>query len=109
MAYAGAYAMVGDAQLAEDVAQEAFMEAYLNLPKLREACFPGWFRRIIFKQGDRLYVATCCHDATRYRFYCASGGTQSSTIGREARDERDGAARGRCTAGTRAYRDYLVL
>ncbi len=55
MAYAGAYAMVGDAQLAEDIAQEAFMEAYLNLPKLREAtAFPGWFRRIIFKQGDRL-------------------------------------------------------
>ncbi len=55
MAYAGAYAMVGDAQLAEDVAQEAFMEAYSNLPKLREAAaFPGWFRRIIFKQGDRL-------------------------------------------------------
>ena len=55
MAYAGAYTMVDDAQLAEDVAQEAFMEAYLNLPKLREAAaFPGWFRRIIFKQGDRL-------------------------------------------------------
>ena len=63
MAYAGAYAVVGDAQLAEDVAQEAFMEAYANLPKLREpAAFPGWFRRIIFKQGDRLirgkYIAT---------------------------------------------------
>lgn len=55
MAYAGAYAVVGDKQLAEDVAQEAFMEAYSNLPKLREpAAFPGWFRRIIFKQGDRV-------------------------------------------------------
>ena len=55
MAYAGAYAMVDDAQLAEDVAQEAFMEAYINLPKLHEAAaFPGWFPRIIFKQGDRL-------------------------------------------------------
>ncbi len=55
MAYAGAYAVVGDAQLAEDVAQEAFMEAYANLPKLRDpAAFPGWFRRIIFKQSDRL-------------------------------------------------------
>lgn len=54
MAYAGAYAMIEDAQLAEDVAQEAFIEAYLNLSKLREpAAFPGWFRRIIFKQGDR--------------------------------------------------------
>ena len=55
MAYTLAYAMLDDAQLAEDVAQEAFIEAYLNLPKLREpAAFPGWFRRIIFKQGDRV-------------------------------------------------------
>ncbi|MHB8599195.1 MAG: sigma-70 family RNA polymerase sigma factor [Ktedonobacteraceae bacterium] len=55
MAYASAYAMVNDAQLAEDVAQEAFIEAYINLPKLREpAAFPGWFRHILFKQGDRL-------------------------------------------------------
>lgn len=55
MAYAGAYALIEDAQLAEDAAQEAFIEAYLNLPKLREpAAFPGWFRRVIFKQCDRL-------------------------------------------------------
>src|SRR2546423_12972667 len=55
MAYAWAYAMLEDAQLAEDVAQEGFIEAYLNLPKLREpAAFPGWFRRIVFKQGDRV-------------------------------------------------------
>ncbi|HLJ36256.1 MAG TPA: sigma-70 family RNA polymerase sigma factor [Ktedonobacteraceae bacterium] len=55
MAYASAYAMVNDAQLAEDVAQEAFIEAFVNLPKLREpAAFPGWFRHILFKQGDRL-------------------------------------------------------
>jgi len=55
MARAMAYAMVDDSQLAEDVAQEAFVEAFLSLPKLREsAAFPGWFRRIVFKQGDRL-------------------------------------------------------
>ena len=55
MAYTTAYAMLEDAHLAEDVAQEAFIEAYLNLPKLREpAAFPGWFRRIVFKQGDRV-------------------------------------------------------
>lgn len=54
MAYAIAYSMLNDAQLAEDVAQEAFIEAYLELPKLREpAAFPGWFRRIVFKQSDR--------------------------------------------------------
>jgi RNA polymerase sigma factor (sigma-70 family) len=55
MAYAVAYTIVGDAHLAEDAAQEAFIEAYLSLPKLREpAAFPGWFRRIVFKRGDRL-------------------------------------------------------
>jgi RNA polymerase sigma factor (sigma-70 family) len=31
-----------------------FIEAYLELSKLREpAAFPGWFRRIVFKQSDR--------------------------------------------------------
>src|SRR5579859_6976407 len=55
MACATAYTMLDDAGLAEDVAQEAFIEAYQNLPGLREIdAFPGWFRRIIFKQGDRL-------------------------------------------------------
>lgn len=55
MAYTAAYAMLDNAQLAEDVAQEAFIEAYLNLPKLRDPrAFPGWFRRIIFRQGERL-------------------------------------------------------
>jgi RNA polymerase sigma factor (sigma-70 family) len=55
MAYASAYAMLGDFHLAEDVAQEAFLDAYLSLPTLREpAAFPAWFRRIVFKHGDRL-------------------------------------------------------
>lgn len=55
MACASAYAMLGDRQLAEDAAQEAFIEAYLTLEKLREpAAFLNWFRLIIFKQVDRL-------------------------------------------------------
>jgi RNA polymerase sigma factor (sigma-70 family) len=54
MAYAGAYAMLGDSGLAQDAAQEAFIDAYLSLPKLREpAAFPGWFRRIVIKHSDR--------------------------------------------------------
>ena len=37
-----AYALVGDPGSAQDVAQEAFLDAYLNLAKLREpAAFPG--------------------------------------------------------------------
>jgi len=55
MAYGYAYAILGDFHLAEDAAQEAFIEAYRCLPMLREpAAFPGWFRRIVFKRCDRL-------------------------------------------------------
>jgi RNA polymerase sigma factor (sigma-70 family) len=47
--------MIEDAHLAEDVAQEAFLEAYLTVSKLREpAAFASWLRRIILKQADRL-------------------------------------------------------
>src|SRR5215475_7493380 len=51
MAYASAYATVGDACLAQDIAQEAFLDAYLNLSKLRDpAAFPGWFRHRHWEQ-----------------------------------------------------------
>jgi len=54
-AHSRAYAILGDLHLAEDAVQEAFLEACLKLHQLREpAAFPGWFRRIIFKQCDRL-------------------------------------------------------
>jgi RNA polymerase sigma factor (sigma-70 family) len=55
MAVGYGYALLGDLGLAEDASQEAFLEAYLCLPNLREpAAFPGWFRRIVFKQCDRV-------------------------------------------------------
>lgn len=55
MAFATAFTIVADAQLAEDVAQEAFLEAYVNLPKLETAAaFPGWFRTIVIRQSNRL-------------------------------------------------------
>src|SRR4029453_3360663 len=54
MAYASAYATVGDGCLAQDIAQEAFLAAYLNLSKLRDpAAFPGWFRRIVLGHSKR--------------------------------------------------------
>jgi len=34
MAYASAYALIGDAHLAEDATQEAFLQAYFDLPML---------------------------------------------------------------------------
>jgi RNA polymerase sigma factor (sigma-70 family) len=55
MAVGYAYALLRDFQFAEDAAQEAFLEAYRDLPKLRDAAaFPGWFRCIVFKQCDRI-------------------------------------------------------
>ncbi len=54
MAYAWAYGLTSDFHLAQDVAQEAFLDAWLLLPQLREAAaFPGWLRRIVAKHADR--------------------------------------------------------
>jgi RNA polymerase sigma factor (sigma-70 family) len=53
MAYATS--ILGDYCLAEDVAQESFVDAYRTLPTLREpAAFAAWFRRIVFKHCDRV-------------------------------------------------------
>ena len=55
MAYGYAYAILGDFQLAQDAAQEAFIEAFRQLENLRErGAFPGWFKRIVYKHCDRL-------------------------------------------------------
>lgn len=54
MAYATAYATVGEPELARDIAQEAFLDAYCNLTALRDpAAFPGWFRRIVLGHSHR--------------------------------------------------------
>jgi len=48
MAYGYAYSLLGDFHLAEDAAQDAFVEAFRSLGKLNElAAFPGWLRRIV--------------------------------------------------------------
>ncbi len=50
-----AASILGDFHLAEDAAQEAFVVAWRELPRLREpAAFAGWLRKIIFRQCDRL-------------------------------------------------------
>ncbi|MCB9152070.1 MAG: RNA polymerase sigma factor, partial [Caldilineaceae bacterium] len=46
MAFASAYALLGNAMMAQDAAQDAFVDAFRTLHLLREpAAFPGWFRR----------------------------------------------------------------
>jgi len=55
MAYACAYAVLGDFCLAEDAAQEAFIAAWQKLDQLRQPeAFPGWFRRIVLTECNRL-------------------------------------------------------
>ena len=55
MACGYAYSILGDFHLAEDAAQEAFVDAYGKLYQLREPkAFAGWFRRIVFKHCDRV-------------------------------------------------------
>jgi len=55
MAFACAFAVLGDAYLAQDTAQEAFVMAWQKLAQLREpAAFPGWFKRIVLTQCHRL-------------------------------------------------------
>ncbi|WP_172255174.1 sigma-70 family RNA polymerase sigma factor [Saccharibacillus deserti] len=55
MAYAAAYEQLGDAQLAEDAVQEAFIEAFAGLDRLEQAAaFPGWLRTIVRRRAIRL-------------------------------------------------------
>lgn len=54
MAVGYAWSILGDFQLAEDAAQEAFVQALGSLRDLREpAAFPAWLKRIVFKHCDR--------------------------------------------------------
>jgi len=55
MAFGCAYAVLGDFCMAEDVAQEAFVNAWQRLHQLRTpAAFPGWLRRIVLTECNRL-------------------------------------------------------
>ncbi len=50
-----AYSIIGDSQLAEDAAQEAFVEAWSSLHQLNEPrAFAGWFRQIVFTKSRRI-------------------------------------------------------
>lgn len=54
MAVGYAWSLLGDFHLAEDAAQDAFIQVLVDLDNLREpAAFGGWLRRIVFKYCDR--------------------------------------------------------
>ena len=55
MAYACAYAVLGDFHLAEDASQQAFITAWQKIHQLREpGAFPGWFKRIVLTECNRM-------------------------------------------------------
>lgn len=61
MVFGCAYASVGESQAAEDISQEAFLDAYRMLPALREpAAFPGWLKRIVATRCSRYYRSRHC-------------------------------------------------
>jgi RNA polymerase sigma-70 factor (ECF subfamily) len=54
-ARAWAYSVLGDAQLVQDAAQDAFITAYEKLDQLREpAAFPAWLKRIVLTHCYRM-------------------------------------------------------
>src|SRR5580698_500330 len=54
-AFGTALALVGDFQKAEDVVQEAMVDAWSALPSLAEPkAFPGWLRSIVRRQAFRV-------------------------------------------------------
>lgn len=55
MAVGYAYSYLRDFHRSEDVAQEAFCEAYYKLPQIQKpGAFACWFRKIVFKHCDRI-------------------------------------------------------
>ncbi len=55
LAFGCAYAVLNDFHLAEDAAQEAFITAWRHLDQLTTPeAFPGWFKRIVLTQCNRL-------------------------------------------------------
>jgi RNA polymerase sigma factor (sigma-70 family) len=55
MAFKQAYQTLRDTHMAEDAVQDAFLTAYLRIDQVRDpAAFPGWLRRIVMTQCDRL-------------------------------------------------------
>ena len=81
MAVGYAARILDDLHLAEDAAQEAFLEVYRVLPQLRDpAAFPAWFRRVVYKQCDR-------HRRRRLADPAAANGSEGLPSGRPSPEQ----------------------
>ena len=110
-AVAYATAILGDCHLAEDAAQEAFVEAHRQLRSLREpAAFGGWFRTIVFKHCDRLTRGKrSVLSGLESALDVASPGPSPHEAARSRRDARGAAAGDRGALARRAAGGPAVL
>lgn len=109
MAVGYSYSILGDLAAAEDVAQEAFINAFYEITSLREPkAFPGWFRKIVFKHIDRV---------RRTRWWAVLSLPELEQVGDDGadpqqlaeRNERRGKVKAAISALPQVHRKALVL
>lgn len=94
MAVGSAYATVGDWQRAQDIAQEAFLEAWLHLGRLEDvAAFPGWFRRIVVGKCGRELRRRAPHTERLSEHHDLASATPAADMGLQVAEQRDLVAR----------------
>ena len=64
MAVGYAARVLDDFQLAEDAAQDAFLELFQVLWLKDPSAFPSWFRRVVYKQCDRYHRRKSFHESS---------------------------------------------
>jgi len=111
MAFACAYALVGDAYLAEDIAQEAFITAWQKLSQLREIeAFPGWFKRIVLTHCNRLLRGKRVTPRTTGRWPERSRERSGTTLARRKTGTTPQSTQGNSALPeNRASRDHALL
>jgi RNA polymerase sigma factor (sigma-70 family) len=89
MAYCYAHSILRDGHLAEDAVQEAFVEAYGKLDRLRDVeAFPGWLRFIVKKHCDRLTRRKAHPVIPADESIIAASGTEDPAAQLEKKDEK---------------------
>jgi RNA polymerase sigma factor (sigma-70 family) len=79
--------LLPDVSAAEDAAQEAFVQAWRDLPRLNEpAAFPAWLRRIVFKYCDRARRTTRLPVISLDAAGHIAGGTEPAPLAESAAD-----------------------
>src|SRR5919107_1492870 len=105
MAFACAYAVLGDVYLAEDAAQESFITAWQSLQQLRTPeAFPGWLRRVVLTRCNRLTRGKRLQFVPLER---AADTPSASPDPHEAADQRE--VRGRVLEAIRALPEHERL